>query len=172
MYDRLFRYIPLFSRIRRRRLRDPAHALAALDRRLLIIAHNGRDGTLRRVVTLENPLQQHQAYHHGLHRRLSGRADSNRYGLELRQEFLNLSPMSGFIVVPPPSTASPEQSSTSASNSHSDGVRIRWTPASDVTRAESEIIAACRIGRHGSLLHTPWCPSISLCGIASSRFPI
>ena len=83
----------------------PAFALAALDDRLLFVANDGADGSLRR---LHVPAVDEAArMAHGQHQADAlapgdlASAQPRRYGLEVRQEFLNLAPISDFVIVPP-----------------------------------------------------------------------
>lgn len=79
----------------------PAVSIAALDHKLIFIANDGADGSLRKLHLPKVDL-------HGLHPRvisdLRGRGvikpEQRRFGLEVRQEFLNLAPISDFVIVP------------------------------------------------------------------------
>lgn len=75
----------------------PTVSLASLDRELLFIATDCFDASLRRV----HPPSPSSPEQNGNRRfpvfnRSRGRCDGGRYGLEVRQEFLNLSPISDF----------------------------------------------------------------------------
>ena len=75
----------------------PAISLAALDAHLLYVANEGADCSLRRV---HMPSYPGTTLHHPMNPlRVVRRRDGGRYGLEVRQEFLNLSPISDFVIV-------------------------------------------------------------------------
>lgn len=79
----------------------PAVSIAALDHRLIYIANDGVDGSLRK---LHLPKVDLQGLHPKVMSGLRGRGvigpEQRRFGLEVRQEFLNLSPISDFVIVP------------------------------------------------------------------------
>lgn len=78
----------------------PTRALASLDRQLLFVVTDCFDASLRRV-HLPNSLYTETSLDRrisAINRRVSGRCDSGAYGLEVRQEFLNLSPISDMVL--------------------------------------------------------------------------
>lgn len=148
----------------------PAVSIASLDRRLIYIANDGADGSLRRLHlphstyvrrTLDMRISAST-------RRNSGRIDGGRYGLEVRQEFLNLSPISDFIIAPPVSF-SPEKKRVdevplhrSLRHSEKWNMDLLWEQDDpedqsaldyvlDGGREESELIVCSGIGRYGCI---------------------
>lgn len=82
----------------------PAVSIASLDRRLLYVANDGADGCLRRLHlphTMHAQRTRLDVRTSAYIRSISGRTDGGRYGLEVRQEFLNLSPISDFVIANP-----------------------------------------------------------------------
>lgn len=79
----------------------PAVSIAALDRRLLYIANDGADGSLRQLLLPAGSADRTRKRTPSTRNsRGSSWSEAGRYGLEVRQEFLNLSPISDFVVVP------------------------------------------------------------------------
>lgn len=80
----------------------PAASIASLDRRLLFIANDGCDGSLRRLHLPQNVDEERMTDFRtaSIYKRLSGRNDGGCYGLEVRQEFLNLAPISDLVIAP------------------------------------------------------------------------
>lgn len=81
----------------------PTIALAPLDRRLLFVATDCFDASLRRVHLPNSSFSDNSLDRRRFttNRRLSGRLDGGLYGLEVRQEFLNLSPISDMVLSSP-----------------------------------------------------------------------
>lgn len=146
----------------------PAVSIASLDRRLIFIANDGADGSLRRLHLPHTVPSDKDVDNRTLtfKRRLSGRGDGGRYGLEVRQEFLNLAPISDFVIVPPreketihsnlKSIRSGEQENKTNSSS-SDMVLQRYeeekrTALEHVLEggsSEAEMVICSGIGRYG-----------------------
>lgn len=86
----------------------PCVSISALDDQLLYIANDGTDGSLRRVELpkiASAPATDSRWATAGWLKSESLLATSGvssaGYGLEVRQEFLNLSPVSDFVIIPP-----------------------------------------------------------------------
>lgn len=79
----------------------PAASIAALDHRLIFVANDGADGSLRKLHMPKIDLQGlHPRVVSGLRGRGVIKPEQRRFGLEVRQEFLNLTPISDFVIVP------------------------------------------------------------------------
>lgn len=86
----------------------PSGSISALDNNLLYIANDGADGSLRRVevpktygTPATDPRWAPQARINSDSLLAASSISSVGYGLEVRQEFLNLSPVADFIMIPP-----------------------------------------------------------------------
>lgn len=81
----------------------PARSLSALCGRLLFVANDCADGSLRKLSMPSLDLQA--ILMAGLQETLRNRGlitpQDRRFGLEVRQEFLNLAPISDFVIIPP-----------------------------------------------------------------------
>lgn len=85
----------------------PASTLASLDDRLIHVANDGADGSLRRLHMPETDVFRRAELNHIMSDVRNGAGNElRRYGLEVRQEFLNLAPISDFVIVPPVKRAS------------------------------------------------------------------
>eukprot|EP00171_Calliarthron_tuberculosum_P020028 IDg20028t1 len=86
----------------------PSASIAVLEDNLLYIANDGADGSLRRVeppkthgTLATDPRWAVQARTNSESLLAASSISSVGYGLEVRQEFLNLAPISDFIMIPP-----------------------------------------------------------------------
>lgn len=77
----------------------PAVSIASLDNKLIYVANDAADGSLRqlRLPTEDEQFQPSRAYVPSLG---NMQYATQRYGLDVRQEFLNMCPVTDFIIVP------------------------------------------------------------------------
>lgn len=151
----------------------PAVSIASLDRRLLFVANDGADGSLRRLHLPHSAYVKRSLDNRTFTylRQVSGRRDAGRYGLEVRQEFLNLSPISDFIIAPPRSLHFDRKRTNqtvahdypSSTNTFSwDVLDLAWRADEERDQSaldyvldggqnEAELIVCSGIGRYGSV---------------------
>lgn len=117
----------------------PAISITSLDRRLLYIANDCADGSLRQLHIPQNTSKRRcrPSLVNSSDAR-PFRAQSLRYGLEVRQEFLNLAPISDFVLVPPKLHQRAQKIGQESSNT-SDGRKVELHSALK-TFSETEIL--------------------------------